>query len=277
MGFKKKIGAVLALLKERKESLVTKRLCGVNLKTLPGTIRSKTDMDDAWFFQLAKHNNVIYDIGSNIGYTALLALIQNPDRPYLLVDPNPKALQKASVNLLTNHLGFKANYYSAFVSDKMNDTVKFYTIGSGAAGSMYTSHAHSAAAVNSFSEVTTVTLDYLYDYYKIKPQLIKIDVEGAELLVMKGAKQVASETKCIFMIEMHQIETLIMEEMGSQMVAWCHEMDYTCWYMKTQEAMKDGTPISSRGKCHLLLTPKGTDYPNYLREIQQGAPLPNSL
>ena len=155
-------------------------LCGVNLKLLPGTAREPEDQDDAWWFYLAKHHNIIFDIGCNVGYTAILALIQNPNREILLVDPNPKALQKATMNLIENGLSNKVYFHKTFVSNTLNDSVKFYSIGAGAAGSMYASHAKTAAAMNSFLEVKTVTLDYLYDYYNLKPDLVKIDVEGAE-------------------------------------------------------------------------------------------------
>src|SRR5690606_15034229 len=131
---------------------------------------------------------------------------------------------------LNNNLGFKAQYYSAFVSDKSNEMVKLYTLGSGAAGSMHSSHAESAASVNSFKNVSTVTLDYLYSYYGLMPDLDKIDVEGAEKMVMEGAKILAKETKCAFFIEMHNVKDLSMEKATEMMIAWSEEMNYKVWY-----------------------------------------------
>ncbi|MEZ4802535.1 MAG: FkbM family methyltransferase [Gelidibacter sp.] len=252
------------------------KLCGVILKTVPGTIRNKTDQDDAWFYCLAQQNNVIFDIGCNVGYTALLALIQNPDRPYLLVDPNPIALNQAQLNLISNNLGFKAQYFSGFVSDKQNDSVKFYTIGAGAAGSMHPSHAESAALVNSFTQVKTVTLDFLYKYYGIKPNLVKIDVEGAEILVMNGANILAKETQCAFFVEMHNVENMGMKKAGQLMIDWCQANQYKAWYLKDAVEFKNSELIKERGKCHLLLLPEQQVYPDYLKNIPQGSPLPTN-
>ena len=154
-------------------------LCGVQLQVLPGTLRAKADQDDAWWFQLTKHHEKIYDLGANIGYTALLALIQNPKRQLVLVDPNPEALHKAAMNIVKNNLGSRTQFLTAFAGDKLDDTVKFYTVGAGEAGSMYASHAETASSMNSFIDVKTVTLDYMYDFYGFKPDLVKIDVEGA--------------------------------------------------------------------------------------------------
>lgn len=252
-------------------------LCGVPLMLIKNTVRKNLDQDDAWWFYLTKHNEVIYDLGCNVGYTALLALIQDPNKQMVLVDPNPKALQKASINIINNGLGNRTQYITAFVSDKLDETIKFYTVGSGAAGSMHASHAETAASVNSFMEVKTVTLDYLYSLYGVKPDLIKIDVEGAETLVMQGAKKLANSSKCGFFIEMHNVQNLGMEAAGQMMLDWCLEMDYKAWYLKTGEELKTAETIKNRGKCHLLLLPKEKNYPEYLKGIAQNNPLPNSI
>lgn len=253
------------------------QLCGVTLKLLKNSIRLKEDHDDAWWFYLAKHHNTIYDIGCNVGYMSLLALIQNPKRNILLVDPNPKALSRAAVHLITNGLESHARFLSAFVSDTVNETVSFYSIEAGAAGSMYASHAKTAASTGAVSEVQTVTLDYLYNEYKLKPDLVKIDVEGAETLVMQSAKKIATECQCDFFIEMHNLENLGMEAAAQKMIDWCHEVDYNAWYLMKGELLQSAKEVSDRGKCHLLLLPKSKSYPNYLKGIKQSAKLPKSI
>ena len=263
----------------RKEAfkLVEMELCGVPLKVIKRSLRQKIDQDDAWWFYLAKHHSVIYDIGCNVGYTATLALIQNPNKKIVLVDPNPKALQKAAFNLIENGLGSQACFIAAFVGNTIDETIKFYTIGSKAAGSMHASHAKTAAAKNSFIEVKTVTLDYLYSFYDIKPDLVKIDVEGAETMVMESAKKIAKDTKCSFFIEMHKVENLGMEKAGQYMLEWSSEIDYSVWYPKTGELLTSAETIKNRGKCHLLLLPKEKSYPEYLKGIKQNAPLPKTI
>lgn len=261
----------------QRHHFITSTLCGVSLNLLPGTLRTKVDQDDAWWFYLSKHHSVIFDIGCNIGYTALLALIQDPKRQMILVDPNPKALQMAAMNIIENNLGSRAQYLSAFVGDKLDDTVKFYTVGAGAAGSMYASHAETASSINSFMNVTTVTLDYIYEFYGMQPDLVKIDVEGAETLVMTSAKRLAADTQCTFFIEMHNVEDLGMEASGNLMIDWCKDLNYNAWYLKTGELLTSAYTIKDRGKCHLLLMPKDKTYPEYLVGIVQNATLPKSI
>ena len=78
----------------------------------------------------------------------MVAAIQKTNKNILLVDPNPEVLAKAAQNMIYNGFGLKSKFVSAFIGDKDGEKLNFYTIGSGAAGSMYSSHATTAAAVN---------------------------------------------------------------------------------------------------------------------------------
>tara|TARA_R110001583_G_scaffold145875_1_gene297886 strand:- start:9458 stop:10297 length:840 start_codon:yes stop_codon:yes gene_type:complete len=277
MKIKKVLSAVKHKYFFKDRNLEFSSLCGISLNLIKGTIRKEADQDDAWFFQLAKHNTIIFDIGANVGYTALLALIQNPDRRYIMVDPNPLALADAGKNMMLNNLGNNISYFPAFVSDSNGDKVKFYTVGSGAAGSMYKSHAETAAILNTYSYVKTVTLDFLYNYYKLKPHLIKIDVEGAENYVLEGAIELATKIKPMFFVEMHSNKEMTMEQNAKKVLNWCKKVSYNAWYLKTGKELINYVAIAKRGKCHLLLIPKDTNFPEYLKQIKQRASLPLNL
>ena len=114
----------------------------------------------------------------------------------------------------------------------------------------------------------------MYDYYAEKPDLVKIDVEGAETLVINGANKVASETQCTFFIEMHNVESLSMEAATDKMIDWAKTANYKVWYLKTGEELVSGATVKERGKCHILLLPSSKPYPSYLKGVSQGAKLP---
>ena len=251
--------------------------CGQPLRLLPRTLRTNIEQDELWWFHLTKHHKTIFDLGCNDGYSALIALVQDPLKKIILVDANPMALQKASLNLIENGMSNNVHYVSAFVGDKIDSTVKFYTIGAGAAGSMHASHATSAAAQNSFMEVQTITLDHMYSFYNVSPDLVKIDVEGAETLVMQAAKKLAKETQCSFFVEMHNVQGLGMEAAAQSMLDWCSEMKYKTWYPTTGKELSSAAEIKDRGKCHLLMLPENKPYPDYLEGIKAYTPLPNKL
>lgn len=250
-------------------------LAGVKLKGLEGTFRIKTDQDDAWFFELAKYHDVVFDIGANIGYMSLLAAMQPNNKQIVLVDPNQEALAMAAQNLIINGFGMKCNFVSAFIGEIYGDKIKFYTVGSGAAGSMYAGHAKTASLMNSYYLVNQLTIDYLVEKLNCSPNLIKIDVEGAESFVLKGAVKVAKTSRPKFMVEMHSPPEMTMECNTDRVLEWCGDNNYTPFYMKESIELKESKQIAHRGKCHLLLIPKGEIYPLYLRNIKQGSPLPN--
>ena len=117
----------------------------------------------------------------------------------------------------------------------------------------------------------------MFEYFNIAPDLIKIDVEGAETLVMTASKKLAKATQCDFFIEMHNVEGLGMEGATQKMLDWCQEMNYKAWYLKTASELLEAKTVKERGKCHLLLMPKDKLYPDYLRGVSQYASLPEKI
>jgi FkbM family methyltransferase len=250
-------------------------LAGKNIKAIPGTIRIKVDKDTAWFVALAKNNKKIFDLGANVGYPALLAHVFNPQiDKYLLADPNPMALGFAAQNLILNGFSSNATFINAFISDKHGDSIPFYTVEAGEAGSMFKSHAKTASKLNKFFMVNTTTIDQLIQEQGWIPDFIKVDVEGAESLVLEGAKALAARQTCILMVEMHAPDELPMITNARNVLSWCKENQYQAWYMKEKIRLEHPETIAHRGKCHLLLLPISENYPDYLLSVDQSAALP---
>lgn len=246
------------------------KLGGREITCIRGTIRKTPDQDDAWLYKLLGDGVETYlDIGANTGQTTLMGLVQG-DKKVILVDPNPEALSLASQNIILNRLGAKVSYYCGFAGEVTRDKVKFFTVGAGAAGSMYPSHAKTAARKNEFYYVDTVSVDYLVSFYDVNPDFVKVDVEGAELKVLKGAKKLATENQTRFFVEMHALEEQSMAENAQGVLSWCREVGYRAFYLKLHEELKSPETIAHRGKCHLLLLPKNNEYPEFLRKIKQG-------
>lgn len=252
-------------------------LLGVPVKTVRGTIHNTVDYDDAWFFALAQNSKVIFDIGCNSGYTGLLALLSDPNKQILLVDANPLAMARTVKNLAINKLINNARMFIGFVSDKPDEQIAFYTVGSGAAGSMFKTHAKTAGKANISVQVNTTTLDILTKQYQLMPDFVKIDVEGAESLVLAGSTALASHKKSRLLVEMHGSPEMSMAENARKILMWCAESGFSAWYLKEHALLEKEDQIAKRGRCHLLLQPKEWSYPDFLKSIQQKAQLPSSL
>lgn len=238
-----------------------------------GTFKEVADYDDAWLLALAHEDKNVYDVGCNIGQASLLLLWPGRVENIVLVDPNPSALSVCAENLIFNGLSDKAHFVCAFASNEAGKMVDFFTVLTGAAGSMFPSHAVTAKNVGSSFKVSTTSLDSLYDQYGILPDLVKIDVEGAESLVLNGARAIATEHKTRFLVEMHSSPELPMEDNAKKIMAWCESTGYRPWYLKEKAILDEPRQIAKRGRCHLLLLPTEKPFPVYLKSLEQGDPL----
>ena len=239
--------------------------------------RDEPDYDDAWILALGANARIVFDVGANIGKSAFLILYANKVEELFLIDPNPLALSIAAENMIRNNLSRHVRFISAFISDAPNETLKFYTVGSGAAGSMYKSHAKTAGQMNAFLNVQTSTLDSLADEYKVIPDLVKIDVEGAEAKVLRGAVGLAKHQQTKFMVEVHSSPELSIIENTNQLLSWCESSEYTAWYLRDKVVLTNAEHVKNRGRYHLLLLPKRSPFPDYLLDIEQRAPLSKGI
>ncbi|HLO16669.1 MAG TPA: FkbM family methyltransferase [Anaerolineales bacterium] len=255
------------------QQVVMVNLLGQPYRLIKGTLRPKPDYDDAWLLALACDAQIVFDIGSNIGQSALLLLHPGRVQEIVLVDANPLALSQAAQNLILNGWSERARFVCAFVSDQMDQTVDFFTVGTGAAGSFYASHAKTASTLKSKQTVPTTTVDHLVTVLNSLPDLVKIDVEGAERLVLKGATTLASRKHTMFFVEMHSSYELPMEENARHVLNWCQQVGYQAWYMKDKTKLTTPEPIQRRGRCHLLLLPCEAGFPESLNELEQSAPV----
>lgn len=152
--------------------------------------------------EFAKPGMVAYDIGANIGYTSLLlAKHVGTNGKVFAFEPltsNQERLQKnLDINASSNvKVILKA---VADVSGKR----QFVVHSSGAMGKLRGSNGRETQYQNSI-EIESVALDeFVFKQRNSKPDLIKIDIEGAEGLALQGMMRVIQEAKPLLMIELH--------------------------------------------------------------------------
>jgi FkbM family methyltransferase len=259
------------------EPLATITIWEQELLLRGSSIRMKPDYDDAWVLACALRAETIFDIGANVGYDSLIMLLKNQKCRIALIEANPEALTIASENLIRNHLSSRAHFISSFLGKNDDENIEFWTLGAGAAGSAYKSHAHSAAKSGTYIQVPSQKLDTLCKNLNIIPDFIKIDVEGAEYDVLSGAQQTASNHKIRILIEMHSNPDLSMLNNARNILGWADKMNYSCWYLKKHTLLAKPEEIEHRGRCHILLQPREWAYPDWLKTIGQADPLDKAL
>ena len=68
--------------------------------------------------------------------------------------------------------------------------------------------------------VSTVTLDSVVEKLQISPDVIKIDVEGAELRVLQGAKNILSQVRPTILLSVHS------DQLREACLDFCNERHY---------------------------------------------------
>jgi FkbM family methyltransferase len=157
-----------------------------------------------------KKNDTVIDIGAHLGrYSLISAKRVDKDGKVISIEANPLVLERLKKNLELNELTNTTSLNYAVYSEKTK--IKLFFPKEGLKNTIYNTII-SDRSINSerFIEVNADTLDNLLDLNDIKQESvnwIKIDVEGAELEVLKGATNVLSKNKDIsLLIEIHNIE-----------------------------------------------------------------------
>jgi FkbM family methyltransferase len=250
---------------------------GREVRLREGHFGAAPDYDDAWLVACAFHSPVMFDVGANMGHAALLALLTGSVQQVVLVDPNAAALSVAAEALILNGLAQGARFVTAFADERPDESQEFWTVGTGAAGSMYRSHAHSAARAGSRQVVPTTSIDHLCRVFDLAPDFVKLDIEGAEARALAGARECAGKQQTRFLVEMHSNPDLSMVENTTRVLTWCESVGYAAWYLAYGERLENAERVARRGRCHFLLQPAAWSYPEWLAGLGQGASLEEAV
>ena len=150
--------------------------------------------------------NTFVDVGANIGgYTLRLA---KRFREVIAIEPNPRAADILRKNIELNSLS-----NVRVLSDAISDTIGEATLSVPAGGKTTRSSIVKKYKQGSSINVHTSTLDRLLEN-RDRIDLIKIDVEGAELLVLKGADRTLPKTQRVVLETGPWSERQVIESLG---------------------------------------------------------------
>jgi FkbM family methyltransferase len=141
--------------------------------------------------QSIKPGNVLLDIGANGGlFTVIAAKIIGDKGHVYACEPGIRELRILRNNIAVNNLN-NVTVIDSAIGDKETQT-QFAIAYDGALNSLAQT-SHPSQEIESWETVNMTTVDALIAKHKIeKVDFLKIDVEGAENLVFKGAKKLLS-------------------------------------------------------------------------------------
>jgi len=148
------------------------------------------------FLDYIKCNSQVLDIGGHLGYFSCIAGKLAGKGTVNVFEVDPKCIGLIDKNLEINSLT-NVTVRNCAVSDK-NELVKIKQL----------ANPHPGLVINSglqekYIEVESITIDDFVSRNNIKPDFIKIDVEGAEWNVLNGMKNVLAQDHLTILVEIH--------------------------------------------------------------------------
>lgn len=190
----------------------------------------------------------VIDVGAHIGLVSLPALsVMASDG--ILVAFEPAMANRA---LLLRHLslnGYKerVQLHDAVVGDVALDSRPFFEMSEDTGMNSVVPNLMDERYV--CTSRVQVTLDDVCAESNLKPDVIKIDVEGAELLVLRGARNVILECKPIIFLSVHPRQISLFGESTDVLAQLIESLGYKC-------INPDGTSVSNFSLKEYLLIPR---------------------
>lgn len=144
-------------------------------------------------------NSVIWDVGSYNGYYSMLARSIRSDIFVFAFEPHPNNIKNIKQNLISNGMDRDIEIFeAALVGNDETTTITLHITND-------INMPSGSSIIESTSRKTQRTVEVeamCGDYIKLKPNLVKIDVEGAEYDVLYGMKNILQDVKPIILFEM---------------------------------------------------------------------------
>ena len=188
--------------------------------------------EQAW----ARGGPCILEVGANVGLTTLvMAETMAADGQIIAFDASEDACALIRANVALNGRADRVLVVNALIAERSGLTLDFY--GDAASGSAsiipgYLAHHRPLRKV-------TLALDDFIAHAHIVPELIKIDVEGAELQAIAGLRQTMHTIRPILFVELHAWGDVVITDTVARLLPQLDARDYCLVYLRSGLAGTD--------------------------------------
>jgi FkbM family methyltransferase len=181
---------------------------------------------------MSKHlgsGGVFVDVGAHIGYYTLKAAqVVGSQGRVLAIEPNPDTLPILRENVAANHDAM-VTVEPVACSDS-DTTLELFSAAGANSGesSLSRKNAEQAGALKASYHVPARRLDAIIQACGVlRLDLLKIDVEGAELLVLKGAQETLDRFHPVVTMELEESQLISMGTTVAAVTEWLRDRGYT--------------------------------------------------
>ncbi len=184
----------------------------------------------------SKKNPVFVDIGANIGLISLYISQNAPDTQTYALEPGLLQRSLFGLTITKNKLEDKIHLFHYAVSNNEGLT-SFVTyenavdgVGDGLIGT------GRVVQKSRVIPVEAITLDSFLSRYNInKVDVIKIDIEGGELLAFKGAKKTLTNLKPVIYFELNPLNLKNYQHTAEETILFLKELGYKIYNLQKVE------------------------------------------
>ena len=196
--------------------------------------------------EAARSANCFIDVGGHIGLVAMpVASVIKVAGKVHVFEPAEANLKHLKSHIRKNNLS-NVVVTESLVGDKEKERVTFYeqlnATGQNALEIKKDHHKYKQTVRNQ------ITLDSYCSGNSVEPDVIKIDVEGAEWFVLNGARNVIKENKPKIFLSLHPVELKMLGKSIESVVSIVEELDYSIYEI-------DGSSVSEYKLAEYLLLP----------------------
>jgi len=201
-------------------------------------------------------NPKILDIGSNIGLISLYLLSQKKDLKIYAFEPSPIPFKNLFTTIFANKLENRLVLENVAISDN-NDDATFVIHGDdGSSGDGLIETNRSLVVGEKISVQTKKIDDWWEKNEKPKIDLIKIDIEGAELLALRGSRELLKNCRPLVFVEIckKNLENYPFNE--KDIVDFVHEINYKIKTISDKECTKENISELMESEDTFVLSPQ---------------------
>lgn len=196
---------------------------------------------EAWVFQkmaeILKPGDGFLDIGANFGFHTLFAAKKIGAKGQIVaIEPIPKNLRILRKNIQLNGIARNTRIEEAAISDS---SAPFVAMGATAGGPDVTAAIHLKPTEGTL-KVPNRAWDSFSWSREFAPNLVKIDIEGAELSALKSGVEFLKRVHPILLIEVH---VNLLPEFGAtaeDLTDFLSRLGYKLWAREEVDGSQDG-------------------------------------
>jgi FkbM family methyltransferase len=197
--------------------------------------------------EAARDRRCVIDVGAHIGLVSLpMASVISPAGVVIAFEPAARNRHYLERHLALNGLSGRVRIEASLVGESESDAVQFFEMEQVTGMHTIVPGALRNGARPTFRPQTT--LDAYCARHGLVPEVMKIDVEGAELRVLRGARAVLQQCRPLIVLSVHPRHLGLLDETTEALAHLLHALAYDC-------LQADGQPVHRFALREYLLVP----------------------